>query len=148
MLHAALKARFDTVYDAWAFFDKQGTWNVTTNDFLRLCFALLIDADGLDAEDLVGLVVPSRAKLLDPHEFVKHSCWHDLPQKKREWGDGKEGGVSIVMVTRALDEAKTRRKAISEQAFNRAYQEHPHIVRLRAPKLNTSKEGRCGFPNI
>jgi hypothetical protein len=40
----SLAYRFANVFEAWVFFDKGGVWNLSSEDFLKQCFVILLDA--------------------------------------------------------------------------------------------------------
>ena len=57
-VRTAYRLRFDTGYDAWAFYDRAGDWIVTDSDFEALSGPLRLDRDGISVADVVRAADP------------------------------------------------------------------------------------------
>lgn len=129
-LRRMLKSRFQSVMEVWVYFDKSGNWSVSSSDVRVRSKRLAPETDGLTREEIVAIVDPYDYKALDPHEFCRSIAWHELP------GDGK-----VVPLSRALEEAKTRRSQIVDRAVQASKQctEDYHTA-LRQRRIQLRKE--------
>jgi hypothetical protein len=78
---------FDSVYDAFVFFDIEGSWQVSAPTFLHLCKNILelplTNADLNLALESVGWL-----QSLNAHDFIHKLAWH--PVNEKTWGMKRE----------------------------------------------------------
>ncbi|KAJ1486387.1 hypothetical protein T484DRAFT_1790001, partial [Baffinella frigidus] len=106
-LQTGLKKRFDSVYDAYVFFDINGDWNLTIVE-LRLMLKSLAVEVLLPVPDidyafraLDGDSKSTQDGAIDPKEFTSILAWHKLKPN----------------LTHAMSEARARRKQIMAKAM-------------------------------
>ena len=90
---------FDSIYDAWAFYDINGDWDVSRQEFTRMCRALNLEDSEIDA--VVRVIDKDGYGEIDPHEFMGTCAWHEVTD-----------GGSFEANEKALTRSKLRRKHI------------------------------------
>jgi hypothetical protein len=75
-LQTHLRARFDSIFEAWTYFDINGDWNVTTAEFVLEYKKLRMP---IHAKDVLKVIDKDGYGDIDVHEFVTTLTWHDLP---------------------------------------------------------------------
>jgi hypothetical protein len=102
-----LKYIFSSVYEAFVFFDNNGTNIIDRTEFRRgLCQLEVIDPLDIDPRDFVHMLMSEvdkgvRDGQIDCHEFIKHFKWHPL-------GDLEE----------ILSKLRVKRRIICQNALN------------------------------
>ena len=108
----ALAARFDSVYDAWVFFDKVGDWKVSADAFEEQAKLLQLDKDGVTVAEVLAVADPRGTRILDPQEFCSVMDWQRPP--------GDPESRSLTRLAAALKLAHGGRKGIVALALARS----------------------------
>lgn len=101
----ALWHRFDTIFEAWAYFDLDGDWELTAHEF-RVLFRGLRFAKEMVAERIFEHLDKEKTGKMNPFAFARALCWHHIPS----YNQG---------IQEFLEEAKRRRKTIAQAAVRR-----------------------------
>ena len=112
-LQTHLRARFDSIFEAWTYFDINGDWNVTTAEFLLEYKKLRMP---IPAKDILKIIDKDGYGDIDVHEFVGTLAWHDLP------GGGPNGTKEAIDKT--VMHFALRRKSILKDVHARLTQFH------------------------
>jgi len=78
LMTAALEYRFATIFDAWCFFDPDGTWDVSCKDFRKRASALRLPEEPVDIEGVIRKLDASCQDSIGPLDFVQALKWHEL----------------------------------------------------------------------
>lgn len=107
----SLADRFDSVFDAFCYFDASGDGYITLNDMKNMVPKLRMAMTVADLNAAIMKIMKIRDKkgdlVVEPMVFCKNFAWHPKPKGSPE-------------LRRALDAAKTRRVQIVEKAHARA----------------------------
>jgi hypothetical protein len=123
------ESRFNSIFDMWIFFDRHDNWSVSVSDVKELSKQLLPASEGVKLGEIALVMDFQKKKILDPHEIIRAIAWHEIP------GDGK-----IVPLTRALDEARSRKSIIMSEikqkmrVLNEAFQREQKAAQERERK--------------
>ncbi|KAJ1482191.1 hypothetical protein T484DRAFT_2677395 [Baffinella frigidus] len=79
-----LQDRFSTVYDAFAYFDINGDWHVTPNEFATMLKKLQMGISDRDLTMLMHRLDAITDGTIDPKEFVSVLRWHPKPKSLSE----------------------------------------------------------------
>ena len=104
-LQTYFRERFDSIFDAWTYFDVNGDWNVSTQEFLLEYKKLKIP---ISAREVLNTIDKDGYGDVDVHEFVGALAWHDLP------GDGSRSAID-----KAVAHCAMRRRAVLKEIHAR-----------------------------
>ena len=136
-LKVQLAMRFENIYDAYSFFDLDGDWNLTVNEFLVGLRRVFIDTKTLEREfahNRVGLLRTldkHNTSVIDVKAFISMLAWHP---RHSSW-------------SKALEASRENAKKIRERTEEmleqvRSAQEHLAALPLAgkaAPRDSTKK---------
>jgi len=108
---ALLATRFDSVFEAFVFFDMDGDWQVTNKEMHEMLPHLELNMTTSDLDITIAKIMREKnfreEIFVDPKQFAKNLAWHPKP--------GTAPGLR-----RALDQAKEKRADVVERAVNLA----------------------------
>ena len=78
-----LSKRFNSVFDAWIFFDMDGDGSMSYKEFVLLCKPLCLPSE-LDSHEIFELVDSESEKEITPLTFVRVLAWHKCEPSNRE----------------------------------------------------------------
>ena len=78
-----LSKRFNSVFDAWIFFDMDGDGSMSYKEFVLLCKPLCLPSE-LDSHEIFELVDSEGEKEITPLTFVRVLAWHKCEPSNRE----------------------------------------------------------------
>ena len=107
---AELSQRFNSVFDAWIFFDMDADGSMSHKEFVHLCGPLRLPKD-LPPPHIFQLIDTARLKEITPLAFVEAVKWHKAPLTDR---------VVLLM----LDSARDKRSEILTAASRRTAELH------------------------
>jgi len=145
-----LSHRFNSVYDAWIFFDMDGDGSMSEKEFLSLCMPLRLPRD-VAPHDIFGLIwqahltrdMGTRKNAIDtdrieeitPLNFVNVMQWHATPQTDRE-------------VLLMLDTARDKRLKIHAMAIRRTAEQNEKSDRAAAAAAEVRRKSHTQPPKI
>ena len=103
----ALEFRFPTIFDAWCFFDPDGTWDVSAAVFRAKASLLRLSEEQVDVEGVIRKLDTSGEESVGPLDFVNTLKWHELEMK-------------IADMRVSFDAASKRRKIVADVALRRS----------------------------
>ena len=131
VLRECLAERFETVYDAFCFFDLDGDWNVSMTEMMKTLPKLKLPLTMADLREAIVQLMRKRdasdSMTVDPYDFVKGLAWHRKPSQ-------------VPGLRRELDVAKARRAVTAERAIQLAAS-NPHSLPKTA-KVSAKSEAR------
>lgn len=103
----ALEFRFPTIFDAWCFFDPDGTWDVSATVFRAKSSLLRLSEEHVDVEGVIRKLDTSGEESIGPLDFVNILKWHELEMK-------------IADMRVSFDAASKRKKIVADVALRRS----------------------------
>jgi hypothetical protein len=103
----ALEFRFPTIFDAWCFFDPDGTWDVSAAVFRAKASLLRLSEEQVDVEGVIRKLDTSGEESVGPLDFVNTLKWHELEMKMAD-------------MRVSFDAASKRRKIVADVALRRS----------------------------
>jgi hypothetical protein len=105
-----LTKRFNSIFDAWIYFDMDADGSMTSKEFQLLCSRLRLPR-GLSITEVFELIDVDNKKEIVPLTFVQVLKWHKVPSSDRE-------------ILEHLDFARDKRQDIFESALRRTAEEN------------------------
>ena len=105
-----LTKRFNSVYDAWIYYDMDGDGSMSKKEFVSLCRPLRLPKELLPT-DIFALIDTDQNKEIKPLTFVRVLKWHSTP------GSDKD-------MQQMLDTARDKRSEIFKTATRRTAEQN------------------------